>query len=693
MIKASCKLKIFFIIFFLFLLPCLLVSITNKPVMAHAEGAIEVSIVNINVPDHVYDRNTDIELKGGELQGIQEGDDVSFLLNTGVAEQNSVGNSIPVITNIELIGVDASKYVLIQPSLLVNIVPKEIIIKDVVANERVYDGTTSVLLSGGTLEGVLPNDDVSFVLNSGELANKSIGENKPVVTNIVLSGEDCLNYVLQQPKNVVANILPKDVTISNLEAVDREYDGTSNVELAGGTLEGVIQGDNVFFICGQATVNDKAVGEDKIVSINVQLNGADSNNYALQGLEEIRVSITPKSLTVTGISTTNRDYDGTTSVAISGGTLQGVITGDNVAFNLGQGIIQDKNVGSQKVVITNITIFGEDSSNYSIVQPDLYVDITAKKISIINVFASNRESNGKKIVDLMGGTLIGVIGGDSVNFNLGVGTIANAGKGKYNVATDISLTGEDSINYILEQPNNISVELFAKDTSNISTFFIVSTLILLSLLIAVILFYFLKLKKPSPVLSVNSKEEDVCEPQAKTPNLANEISKLKQSTIILKKQRDDAIDEKNRIEKELHEELQLLMDKKTSLQLQLQDKNNIVDVFPVIKDALLPFIENILYKIHEAEDDGLMDNSFVASISAILKKFLIQTLSIKEIDVVFSEYDNKGMPFKEQDAEVVPKYTAERSKDGLLFRTLRPGIIMKGAYVSHEKVEVWCYRE
>lgn len=88
----------------------------------------------------------------------------------------------------------------------VNIKPVELTITGVQAEDRACDGTDEVVLTGGALSGVLYNDEVGFELGKGKLADTAVGEDKPVVTNIVLTGEKAANYVLVQPEGLTATI-------------------------------------------------------------------------------------------------------------------------------------------------------------------------------------------------------------------------------------------------------------------------------------------------------------------------------------------------------------------------------------------------------------------------------------------------------------------------------------------------------
>ena len=82
------------------------------------------------------------------------------------------------------------------------------------------------------------------------------------------------------------------------------------------------------------------------------------------------LTITVKEINITGVSATNRAYDGSTTVSLTGGQLAGLAYGDAVNFDIGEGAIEDANVGSNKIVTTNIILTGADAENYSLMQPD-----------------------------------------------------------------------------------------------------------------------------------------------------------------------------------------------------------------------------------------------------------------------------------------------------------------------------------
>jgi hypothetical protein len=182
-------------------------------------------------------------------------------------------------------------------------------------------------------------------------------------------------------------------------------------------------------------------------------------------------AVSQKALTITGASATNRAYNSTTTVAVSGGSLSGVETGDTANVTLSaasaSGTVASAAVGDGKVVtVTGYSISGSASSNYSLTQPtDVTVNITQKALTITGASATNRAYNSTTTVAVSGGSLSGVIGGDTVTLGGSpAGSIAAAGVGtnKAVTVTGFSISGADAGNYSVAQPTGLTVDITAK---------------------------------------------------------------------------------------------------------------------------------------------------------------------------------------------------------------------------------------
>ena len=103
-----------------------------------------------------------------------------------------------------------------------------------------------------------------------------------------------LYYVYSDERNdeYTVNITPVELTITGVQAIDRNCNGTNLVELTGGTLNGIVRGDDVTAVLGTGTVADKYSGNDKKVTTDIKLAGADAANYVLIQPDYVTVNIT-----------------------------------------------------------------------------------------------------------------------------------------------------------------------------------------------------------------------------------------------------------------------------------------------------------------------------------------------------------------------------------------------------------------
>ncbi len=433
-----------------------------------------VDITGVTASNKVYDATTVATLSGGALSGVITGDVVSITDGTGAFADKTVGNAKPVTaTGYGISGADASNYTLsAQPSgLTADITAVTLDITGVTASNKVYDGTTAATMNTGSLSGILGTDDVTLSAGSASFADKSVGTAKPVTASgFSLTGTDAVNYVLSgQPSGLSADITAALVDITGVTASNKVYDATTVATLSGGTLSGVISGDVVTITDGTGSFADKSVGTAKAVTATgYAIGGADASNYTLAAQPSgLSADISTVSLTITGITASNKVYNANTVATLSGGTLSGVVSGDVVSITDGTGAFADKTVGNAKpVTATGYGISGADASNYTLsAQPSgLTADITAVTLDITGVTASNKVYDGTTAATMNTGSLSGILGTDNVTLSAGSANFADkaVGTAKGVTASGFSLTGTDAVNYVLSgQPSGLSADITA----------------------------------------------------------------------------------------------------------------------------------------------------------------------------------------------------------------------------------------
>jgi hypothetical protein len=453
------------------------ITVSNSGNAVTGVGTLTVNqkalVPGITASSKVYDGDTTATITSRSLTGIVVGDNVS--LSGGIAtfsDKNADNGKTVTGSGFTLSGAQAANYFLspTTASTTADITPLALTVSGITANNKVYDGNTTATLNTGSaaLVGVVGSDDVTLDSSGavGTFDTAAVGTGKSVtVSGLTLSGADAGNYSLTQP-TTTADITAKALTVSGITANNKVYDGTTTATLNTGSaaLVGVVGSDDVTLDVSGAvgTFASANVGTWTVTISGLVITGADAGNYSLTQ-PTTTASITGATLTVTGITTSNKIYDGTTAAALdtTGATLVGVVSGDDVTLDVSGavGTFDTAAVGTGKIVaVSGLTISGADAGKYSLTQPTTTADITAKALTVSGITADNKVYDGNTTATLNMGSaaLVGVVGSDDVTLDtsgaVGAFDTANVGTGKTVTVSGLVLTGADAGNYSLTQP-------------------------------------------------------------------------------------------------------------------------------------------------------------------------------------------------------------------------------------------------
>ena len=270
-------------------------TLKEQPASVTADiTAKEVTIDGTTVKStKIYDGNTVAEIESnGTLIGVVDGDKLSIVKGKAAYADKNVGTGKTVtFSGFTLEGKDKNNYVLkVQPaSVTADITVKEVTITGTtVESTKVYDGNTVAKITDkGTLNGVEERDDLRIVIGKATYDDKNVGTTKTVTfSGFTLEGEDKDNYVLKvQPASVTADITVKEVTIDGTTVKSTKiYDGSTVAEITdNGTLIGVVDGDVLTIVKGNANYDNKNAGTGKTVTFTgFAIDGADKGNYTLK---------------------------------------------------------------------------------------------------------------------------------------------------------------------------------------------------------------------------------------------------------------------------------------------------------------------------------------------------------------------------------------------------------------------------
>ncbi|WP_165912097.1 YDG domain-containing protein [Novosphingobium sp. PhB165] len=354
------------------------------------------------------------------------------------------------------------------------ITPAPLVILGMTAQNKVYDQTTLAQLAGTpTLFGLVSGDDVTLdpSASTGNFATPNVGNGIAVtVSGYTVTGASIGNYQLFQPQGLTANITPRGLTIANLLANDKFYDGTTAATLSGtATLQGVLSGDDVVLSGSgsSAAFRQSNVGTNLRVDVGgYAISGGQAGNYTLAQPSGLTADINPLALTGSIIGNPTKTYDGTTEVSLTAANyaLSGFIAGEGGSVGQSAGAAYDSPDAGARTVTATLAVSdftanaGTLLSNYvlptSISGPGT---ITQAQLAAIIVGNPTKIYNANTVATLTSAnySLSGFVGGESADVTQTVGTYDSKNVGSRVVTASLGAgdfaagSGTNLANYLL----------------------------------------------------------------------------------------------------------------------------------------------------------------------------------------------------------------------------------------------------
>lgn len=272
-------------------------------------------------------------------------------------------------------------------------------------------------ITGYTVKYAVTNNDTAPNENAGEEVWKGTLPVKDVADS---TSENLYYWYMVTADNynpaigeVEVKIAPAPLTVAGEPThYTKEYDGDKTVDETFDEITVTAKDvpEVTIDVDATGTYDNKNAGEDKTVTLTLSLSGTDGTeikwgNYSYNGTEltkgEITLTqagagtITPKAITVTGISAVDRVYDGTTDVELKGTPETTDKVGEgNLTLTLtsnATGSIESADVGNDKAVTVEtsvITLGGTDANNYKVsavkdaANGDVKVNITQRPVNL-----------------------------------------------------------------------------------------------------------------------------------------------------------------------------------------------------------------------------------------------------------------------------------------------------------------------
>jgi hypothetical protein len=300
--------------------------------------------------------------------------------------------------------------------------------------------------SGGSVYTLPTLADVFSALptaaSSGFASSASVSGGPYAIT--VTPGTSRSGYTVTYNTPGTVSVTAKTLTVSGTSVANKVYDGGLVATLSGGSLVGIINSDAVSLVQAGSFAS-KNVANGIAITAADSLTGVNASNYSLTQPTGLTANITPKSITMSGLSANDKVYDGnTTAIALgtaalsaseaagTGSSIDGKwYVGDTVSITGPPvGTFNSKNVAeANSVTFSGLALTGAQAANYTLtVQSAATAHITPKTVTLL----ASKTYDGT--VDLTGSqvTMGAAVGSEVLSYTGAAANSAHVGTlGKY----------------------------------------------------------------------------------------------------------------------------------------------------------------------------------------------------------------------------------------------------------------------
>jgi filamentous hemagglutinin family protein len=307
----------------------------------------------------------------------------------------------------------------------------------------------------------------SFTVTTNASANSGVGNYDITLTNFVKSGTN-FEFLASQAGNLAVN--PLAVAYGSA-TVSKVYNGNTAAQ-ATVNVSNKVGADDVTVLALGSYTDNKNVGTSHTYSVVAQqLSGSAAGNYYLSSTPTLTGAngvITAAPMTISGITASNKVYNGdtTATVSASNAVFTGLVAGDQVTVSGATGTFANKQVDTNKVVTLSTTFGGADRNNYSITpQASTTANITPAALTISGVTANNKVYDGTTAASMVtsAASITGILGSDTVSVSAtGAFADKSVGTGKTITISAYTLSSTDGGNYTMSGQTSATADISAK---------------------------------------------------------------------------------------------------------------------------------------------------------------------------------------------------------------------------------------
>jgi hypothetical protein len=201
-----------------------------------------LTITGTTAADKTYDGNTTAAITQGTLSGFVGSETVTSSV-VGNFDSRNAGSRTATAAYTLANGTNgglADNYQLANTTHSATIAVRELNVKGITAENKVYNGNTEakLVLTAASLENTIPGDDIAVVTTAakGSFLDANVKNDKKVlVAGLSLSGVEANNYRIATHDDMFANITPQPSgAVAALTSPQNAINGTSDRPVAGG---------------------------------------------------------------------------------------------------------------------------------------------------------------------------------------------------------------------------------------------------------------------------------------------------------------------------------------------------------------------------------------------------------------------------------------------------------------------------
>ncbi|WP_264930391.1 YDG domain-containing protein [Paenibacillus sp. LS1] len=356
------------------------IDLANNISMASAEIVIGTNQLTVSTPvlstQKMYDGTSSATVIADSLTGVAAGDHVTVSAVATYSDA-TIGTAKTITVVYTLGGADAAKY--ISPANYTTqtgaITAAQLTIGEPMLTLDEINGDSSVVVSAGSLVGVVPGEDVTV---SAEAVYDTLASEKARLLTVVykIGGTDSGKYIAPVNNTNYTVYIQSSAdtgTIIDLITTFKVYDGSTEATVIAGSRvgscgvdeQGICPGDDVT-VSASGVYDNENVGTNKKITISYTLLGppVEVGNYSPPKDIEVVGVITAKQLIIAAPTLIlSKVYDGTLAANVTVGALTNVISGDDVQVNA-VATYNNAAVGTSKVITIKYTLTGFDAGNY-----------------------------------------------------------------------------------------------------------------------------------------------------------------------------------------------------------------------------------------------------------------------------------------------------------------------------------------